>query len=106
MYCSACGVELESSARFCRRCGAASAASPSEGISEVRLGLEHARNEEYDKAEPLLQRGLASLGGADTALALEAFGVLMEIYLVRNARPQIEALGRRYPALLAQYAGE
>jgi hypothetical protein len=105
MYCTACGIQLEASARFCRRCGAAVATSAAEGVADVRLGLEHARNDMHSEAEPLLKRGLASLGADEKALALEAFGVLMEIYLVRSARQEIEALGRRYPALLAEYTG-
>ncbi len=80
---------------------------PLAGVASVRLGLQHAVADRFAEAEPLLRRGLALLceqGGAEEKwLARTAFAGLMEIYVDRNSRADIEALSRSHPALLSDY---
>lgn len=80
---------------------------PFAGVASIRLGLLHAGADRFAEAEPLLRRGLGLLGdqgGAEEkALARAAFAGLMEIYVDRNNRADIEALSRRHPGLLSDY---
>lgn len=104
------GNSIEAAAGYERALSAFGPASehPAAATACVRLGILRAAQERTAEAEQLLMRGLSVLvrqqGAAERALALEAFAALVEIYVVASNRPAVEALGRRYPDLLALYA--